>query len=110
DAVGVLTEQVGDIDSFLKKIEPSIRADAQDLYKKAVPGGRLDDNMFEKVKQEIRSRVNGAMEDNLLPRITYMPVEFRPSDEGATGSSWGGAYKLLYHIARYPADVAKAGK
>lgn len=110
DAGGVLAEKVGDLDAFLKKIEPTIRHDAQKMYSKIVPGASLDDRMFEKVKEEIRLRMKGAMEGNLLPRITYMPVEFRPTTDEPTTSSWGSAYKLLFHIAKYPADVAKAGK
>lgn len=110
DAKSMLLGNVGNIDEFCKKIEPTIRNDAQEMYKKVVPDGRLNERMFEKVREEIRSRVSAAMSGNLLPRVTYMPVEFRPVEEEETTSSWGAAYKLLHHIARYPADVAKKGK
>lgn len=111
DAGGVLAAKVGDIDDFLKTIEPTIQRDAQRVYERMMPGERMNNKMLSQVMGDIRLRVQAAMSGPMLPRITYMPVEFRPMEgDGNATSSWGGAYKLLLHIARYPADVAKEGK
>jgi hypothetical protein len=112
EAQEVLGARVTDINSFLSSIEPGIRQDAEKMVAKLALGVTLSNSMFDKIMKEISLRLQAAMggERNLLPAITYAPFGFQPGHDSPTTSPWGNAYKLLFAVAQYPAEVAKGGK
>jgi hypothetical protein len=99
----------GDAETFVCKIEPSLRKDADEMYQQLYPGKTLSEESFIKIKNDVKQRLEAGLSGNILPRLSYTTVNFITPSEAKNQSAWGVAYSLVSSIASYPIDVAANG-
>ncbi len=95
----------GDIDAFLTGQRERIRADAQRMYEAYHPDGKIPDNAVSNIMDELKIRLGKTRGDTLIPKVSYSPVAFNPSQSTQWSSPWGQAFQLLKGIAEFPREA-----
>src|SRR5207244_11163815 len=66
------------------------------------PSQRVPDSTIDAILGDCEERLKKARYGQLLPKITYTPVEFVVGQASAWTSQWGQAASLLQSIAEFP--------
>jgi hypothetical protein len=98
-----------DVEKFIEKHENILRENVKEIFSKIYSGRKPDENQFAIVKEEIASRINMALKNDLLPNISYNNILFdAPRSDSQSG--WESAYTLLLDIAKYPRKIIADGQ
>ncbi len=94
-----------DIAAFLNSQRERIWNDVQRMYQAYHPGGKIPDSAFEKIMEELKSRLTRAKGGKLIPKVAYSSIAFNPGKSSEWSSPWGQAFQLLKGIAEFPREV-----
>jgi len=92
----------GDVRTFVKNRRDRVTTGAQTLYEEYHPGQRVPDSTIDEILENCEKRLKKALESQLLPRITYTPLQFVVAQATEWTSQWGQAASLLQAIAEFP--------
>ena len=92
----------GDVSAFVKQRRDRVATAAQALYEEHRPGQRVAASTIDEILVNCEKRLKNAREGQLLPRITYTPLQFVVAQASEWASPWGQAASLLQGIAEFP--------
>jgi len=95
----------GDVRTFVKNRRDRVTTGAQTLYEEYHPSQRVPDSTIDEILENCEKRLKKALDSQLLPRITYTPLQFVVAQATEWTSQWGQAASLLQAIAEFPRKV-----
>lgn len=91
----------GPLEKFVENQTERVKKDLESIYNEIYPGEALPDNVVKNVIEELKMRLEKAINGNFLPKISYASIEFSLDKEEKHLSAWGQALSLLADSAKF---------
>jgi len=88
--------------AFVDNLRDAIRRDAEVMYQEVNPGKALPDDVVDKIVEDLKGRLAKAAGGELLPKVSYMPLQGGVVVESKWASPWGQALLFLGALAEFP--------